>query len=60
MTSILRKYGFKRKSKQRFNEKVYTKKDYDESYAPTKKVLGWVAIRMTHSISENATNVQVH
>ncbi|XP_049699051.2 odorant receptor 4 [Helicoverpa armigera] len=55
MTSILRKYGFKRKSKQRFNEKVYTKKDYDESYAPTKKVLGWVAIRMTHSISENAT-----
>ncbi|KAF9796630.1 hypothetical protein SFRURICE_012723 [Spodoptera frugiperda] len=38
-------------SKQLYNDKS----DYDTSYAPTKKVLGWVAIRMTHNISEKTT-----
>uniref|UniRef100_A0A2H1V8L9 Odorant receptor n=1 Tax=Spodoptera frugiperda TaxID=7108 RepID=A0A2H1V8L9_SPOFR len=51
MTSLYRRYFFKKKSKQRSNERS----DYDTSYAPTKKVLGWVAIRMTHNISEKTT-----
>ncbi|XP_022831643.1 odorant receptor 85c-like [Spodoptera litura] len=55
MTSLYRKYLFKKKLKQRLDERVYNKSDYDASYAPTKKVLGWVAIRMTHNISEKTT-----
>nr|WCF43315.1 odorant receptor OR35 [Spodoptera frugiperda] len=55
MTSLYRRYFFKKKSKQRSNERIYDKSDYDTSYAPTKKVLGWVAIRMTHNISEKTT-----
>uniref|UniRef100_A0A1V1WCD1 Odorant receptor n=1 Tax=Mythimna separata TaxID=271217 RepID=A0A1V1WCD1_MYTSE len=54
MTSLLRKC-FKRKLKQKANERVYDKSEYDESYASTKKVLGWVGIRMTHNISEATT-----